>query len=201
MDKILKTFSKATEAEYIEGLGWYPAAFDFASSLCPDVRKAAGVIAALSPRQRWETNKKGAKKVFRAINNHSNIMPRVGGTYDNAYKAWRIAQGADPEAVLQSTNPRKYYKVRRFFENILGNQELVTIDFLTARAALDNAPDWIGGKQYLEIEKRFQKVAGKLKIPPRELQAICWLVERRNNEKASTRHYLQDGRTGSSRKA
>ena len=58
----------------------------------------------------------------------------------------------------------------------------MTIDYLTARVALDNTPEYVTGKLYLEIEKRFQKIAEKLKLPPRELQAICWLVERENEE-------------------
>ena len=182
MDKIIKVFSRATESQFNEGMEWYSNAHKFALSLSQDVRKAAGVIAALSPRQRWETNMKGAVKIFRAFDNHSSIVPNVGGVYKNVDKAWRIVNGEDPEVVLVSTNPKKYYKVRRFFRNILGEQNLVTIDYLTARVALDNTPEYVTGKLYLEIEKRFQKIAEKLKLPPRELQAICWLVERENEE-------------------
>lgn len=144
MDRILKTFNRATEREYLEGLEWYPKAKEFALSLNPDILKSAGVIAALSPRQHWETNMNGAKKIFRDLNNHSSIMPVVAGTYSNVEKAWRIAQGEDPRVVLKSSNPNRYFKVRRFFENILGNQYLVTIDSWTAMAALKNAPSFIG---------------------------------------------------------
>lgn len=180
MDKIIKTFSRATEEDYNEGMAWYTEANKFAQSLHTDVRKAAGVIAALSPRQRWETNKKGAEKVFKALRNHSSIMPNVAGVYLNAEKAWRIANGEDPEIVLISSDPNRYFKVRRFFSNILGEENLVTIDTWTALAAMDNPPDSVRGRLYLDIEKRFQKMADKLKIPPRELQAICWVVERNN---------------------
>jgi hypothetical protein len=191
MDKILKTFLKATEKEYEEGIKWYPNAYNFALSLNSDVRKSAGVIAALSPRQKWEINKRGAEKIMKAVNNHSSVIPSVGGTYINVDKAWRIANGENPEEVLKSSNPKRYYKVRRFYENILGNKDLVTIDYLTAVAAFDNPPSFVGGKLYLETEKRFQKIAKSLKIPPRELQAICWLVER-NEKEATTRNDLQD---------
>ncbi len=182
MDKIIKTFARASEAEYNEGMRWYQSAHTFALSLCPDIRKAAGVIAALSPRQQWEVNKKGAEKVFRAISNHSSIVPSVAGTYLNVEKAWRIANGEDPEVVLISSDPKRYFKVRRFFSNIVGNQDVVTVDTWTAMAALDNPPDSIRGICYLEIEKRFQKIAGRLKLPPRELQAICWTVVRNHGK-------------------
>jgi hypothetical protein len=202
MDRILKTLNRATEAEYLEGMNWYISAKEFASKLHPDIRKAAGVIAALSPRQRWEANMEGARKIFRSLNNGSSIMPKVGGVYLNAEKAWRIAHGEDPDEVLKSSDPARYFKVRRFFSNILGNHHLVTIDTWTAMAAMSNPPDSIRGKLYLDLEKRFQRLAEKVKLPPRELQAICWVVMRNNGtEKAAKRNTIPDGRTSDSGKA
>ncbi len=180
MDKIIKTFALATEEDYEEGMNWYPSAYKFARSLSDDVRKAAGVIAALSPHQRWEQNMKSAEKIMKAAKEYRSVIPKVGGTYINADKAWRIAHGEDPEDVLKSTDPNRYYKVRRFFDNILGNQELVTVDTWTAIAAMDIPPRDVRGQFYLDIERRFQKIANRLKIPPRELQAICWVVARKN---------------------
>ena len=182
MTKILKTFNRATEQDYAEGMNWYTSAYTFAQNLWPDARTAAGVIAALSPRQHWETNKKSAEKIFQALKNQSHVIPSVAGTYMNVQKAWRIAGGEDPKIVLLSSNPNRYFKVRRFFENIMGNEESVTVDCWTALAFMDNPPSQIVGRLYLDIEQQFQHTAEKLKIAPRELQAICWTVVRNEGE-------------------
>jgi hypothetical protein len=66
------------------------------------------------------------------------LEPVVNGTLANRAKAWRIACGEDPDAVLSGP------KVRAFFANIMGDVDAVTIDVWAARAAEgrrnDNAP-------------------------------------------------------------
>jgi hypothetical protein len=62
----------------------------------------------------------------------------VNGTLANRAKAWRIACGEDPDAVLSGP------KVRAFFANIMGDVDAVTMDVWAARAAEgrrnENAP-------------------------------------------------------------
>lgn len=81
--KILHTFERAPDSMRAAGLDWYPNAYAFAQTLDKNVEKAVGVIAALSPRQHWETNKQAAIKVLKAAQRHSNIIPSVPGTYRN----------------------------------------------------------------------------------------------------------------------
>ena len=182
MTNILREFESATAEDLSAGLNWYSDALAFARSLDDDERKAAGVIAALSPRMAWDTNKDGAKKILRAAQRHSNIVPSVAGTYHNVRKAWRIAQGEDPAIVLIPFEPNRALKVCRFYANILGDTESVTVDIWAARVAIKDAPATIRGKQYIRIEKMYQKAAQVIgTITPRDLQAVCWVSIRRKS--------------------
>ena len=127
---ILKTYSSASNIELQAGREWYYRAELLARTLCPNnVCRGAGVIAALSPRQTWDMNKKGAEKIIRAVDSFSSIIPTVAGTYSNIQKAWDIANGADPVKVLSSgTRPERWLKVQRFYRNITGNSYCVTVD-------------------------------------------------------------------------
>ena len=180
MQSILRAFESASPEDVHEGINWYSNALSFARSLDSDERKAAGVIAALSPRQAWDTNKEGAKKLLTAAQRHSSIIPTVAGTYHNVQKAWKIANGANPEEALIPFEPNRAFKVPRFYANILGNTEVVTVDVWAARVAVKNAPDAIRGTLYLKIEKMYQRAAQTIgTITPRDLQAVCWVHIRR----------------------
>ena len=85
MTNILREFDNATAEDLSAGLNWYSEALAFARSLDDDERKAAGVIAALSPRMAWDTNKDGAKKILRAAQRYSSIIPSVAGICDRRW--------------------------------------------------------------------------------------------------------------------
>jgi hypothetical protein len=179
VDGILRTFERASDADYSEGINWYPTALAFARSLDRDERKAAGVIAVLSPRQQWDTNKDGAAKIIKAAQRFSRVVPSVAGTYVNVEKAWRIANGENPEIVVQGSRPNRWLKVQRFYQNILGDTECITVDVWAARVAVPNAPEVIAGGLYRRIEEMYQKASVVLgSITPRDLQAVCWVTKR-----------------------
>lgn len=173
---ILNCYSKADSETIQSGLNWYPQALEFAKSIHSDVVKAAGVIAALSPRQNWNVNKRAAAKLFQAIE-LGDDFPLIPGTWANVYKAWDIANGKNPLEVLGQSN--RNFKVFRFFKNILGDLQGVTVDSWAAKVAvIDLTTPYIRGNMYLEIERDYQKAAKKIGIAPRDLQAICWIQER-----------------------
>jgi hypothetical protein len=176
LHRILNTFKKATPELVAAGTQWYPDALAYAKGLDRNTERAVGVIAALSPRQHWETNKAGAAKILKAAQHSSTIVPTVAGTYRNIQKAWDIANGADPVMVLTPTRPNRWLKVPRFYANILGNTELVTVDIWAARVAIDKAPDVVAGSLYKRIEEMYQRAASVVGLVPRDLQAICWLT-------------------------
>jgi len=176
VSNILNTYSQASNIELQAGREWYDRAELLARTLCPNnVCRGAGVIAALSPRQTWDMNKKGAEKIIRAVDNHSSIIPTVAGTYSNTQKAWDIAYGADPVKVIGTST--RNFKVFRFFRNITGNSYCVTVDVHAAKVAYPECPtQYIRGLLYLEIETCYQEASRWIgTISPRDLQVVCWV--------------------------
>jgi hypothetical protein len=173
---ILDCYSASTCVELEAGREWYDRAELWARTICPlDVNRGAGVIAALSPRQTWSNNKIAAAKIVKAVDNFSNIVPTVTGTYQNVDKALRIARGEDPVKILGGS--KRNFKVFRFFQNITGNNRVVTVDTWAARVAFpDCYTPYIRGRLYLELESCYQEAARWVdKISPRDLQAVCWI--------------------------
>src|SRR4051794_1556149 len=89
--------SVATAQDLADGIAWYDRARSEALRMayipgCGSVRQAAGVIAALSPRQQWATNVAVAERMIRAAAMRESEPP-AAGTLRNRAKAWRIACG------------------------------------------------------------------------------------------------------------
>lgn len=171
--RILRHWQAATPAERADGLAWYARAESEARRLGSTyeltTRHAAGIIAALSPRQRWSTNIAAAERVCAAAHAGLANPPRVG-LGPNVAKAWRIANGEDPADVLGGP------KVRAFFANITGDHDAVTVDVWASRAAYgrDDAPV-PAGRTYERLAENYRRAAALLGIPPRELQAAVWV--------------------------
>jgi hypothetical protein len=169
--------SVATAQDLADGLAWYDRAYREAETMATDygipIRHCAGVIAALSPRVQWAENVKAAHKMLAAAWAYQP-EPRTNGMLRNRRKAWRIAQGEDPELVLGGP------KVRAFFANIMGDREAVTIDVWAARAAEGcantNAPV---RRRYLLLAESYRRVARARGMHPRDVQAAVWTVHRR----------------------
>src|SRR3954464_9498358 len=122
----------ATAQDLADGLAWYDRARREAERMSEayglPTRLCAGVIAALSPRCQWASNVRSAERMIAAAI-AGELEPVANGTMSNRDKAWRIANGADPDEVLSGP------KVRAFYANIMGDTEAVTIDVWGARAA------------------------------------------------------------------
>lgn len=138
---ITAVFRAATDGDRAIGHGWYARAFDLACKLADEqvntlglqteaewereVRKAAGVIAALSPRLAWRKNVEYAKlayMTYAGIATQGLMSMRTDGDISEAYfagmiptlnanarKAFRILNGEDPEDVLGGPKVRAFY--------------------------------------------------------------------------------------------
>jgi hypothetical protein len=170
--------SVATAADLAAGLAWYDRARGMAESMALDesglsVRHCAGVIAALSPRCQWATNVSAARKMIRAAV-AGKPQPVTAGTLSNRAKAWRIANGEDPELVLSGP------KVRAFFANIMGDREAVTVDVWSARAA--EGRDWPHApvkRRYRLLAESYRRAGERRGMCPRDAQAAVWTAYRR----------------------
>ena len=91
-------FNNATDDEIAQGKRWYKNA----NEICEDISniyrvptiRVAGVISALSPRNKWGKNIKDAYSVFAAIN--EGLQPeqiKVSTFHTNKFKAFEIAKG------------------------------------------------------------------------------------------------------------
>jgi hypothetical protein len=175
--RILAAFDSASAADMAEGERWYETARATAEALAAGtlltIEHAAGVIAALSPRVRWETNVAAAATMI-ATAGRSVVMPSVAGYNRNCEKAWAIANGADPAEILGGP------KVTSFYANICGDENAVTIDVWAARAAEGesnvNAPS---GNRYRELAEAYRLAARARNVSPMVMQATVWVYTRR----------------------
>jgi hypothetical protein len=147
---------------------------DRADQLGIPVRRLAGIVAALSPNNAWDTpsgktpNLDCAERFIRTgANVHVGTCMR---------KARAILAGADPADVLTGA------KERSFADNLSApaDSDAVTCDRWVARA-IGKRTERFTPKQYRETADMFRSTAAALSIRPHELQAAVWAVIRRES--------------------
>lgn len=168
---IINVYNQATEDQKRRGAEWYRTAHELADFLSEgDVKRGAGVIAALSANKAWDINQRLAHDAFNG-NAH-------GHTGDNLAKVAKILSGVDPETVLPMG-----LKTGNFYRCILDpdDQEAVCIDRHAHDVAV-GAP-WgdrnrgLGAKgRYAVLSLAYRNAAAKLGVSPSVLQATTWVV-------------------------
>lgn len=171
--RITDTIFQATGSTLIEGAAWYHEAHTRAAELYPqDVAVAAGVIAALSPRCRWEENLRRAAELLKAYQRGDEQPPSLHLNLA-VNRAWAIAKGAEPLEVLGGP------KVRAFYRNLLLDEESVTVDVWAARIAEGKVnPIAPNGRRYNLIARAYREAAQRLNISPATCQATAWIQVR-----------------------
>ena len=188
---IISVYNLASQSDINSGEDWYDRALTFADNLgdlC-DIKYTTivGVIAALSPRNRWERNLQDAErlvKVYAAGGNEADLLNVKCCTFTpNKLKAIRILLGnvsdrAELLAILSGP------KLCEFFNCILGDSGDVCIDghaysiWLGERVTLANVPS-IGKKLRQTIKADYQSAAETLGVAPHIVQAITWVCWKR----------------------
>lgn len=169
--RIHATLDQATDTEWEAGLGWYPVAHTHALEIGKgNVRKGAGILAALSPQAGWLDNLSMAQALV-------NDEP-VGAPF--LHWAEAIYDGADPELVLGGR------KVRSFYRNIVEPEKdgPITVDRHAIGIVANAHGDWLAKR--LERIGVYQYVASCYRTAARErgligsqAQAVAWLTYRR----------------------
>lgn len=180
IDTLRLTLARATHAQWKEGAAWYPAARDFCQVIGRKyhlpVNIVAGVLAALSPRNRWYRNLADTEALIKIIREDGDPLALKSGTFKkNVEKAAKI--------VLEgSTDPLKGRKVRSFMDNVLfEDSTVVTVDVWARRAWGEEvhmgtqAPK---DPKYALIEADYQQVAAEIGVRPYVAQATAWVVVR-----------------------
>lgn len=183
VDNILATFDSATASEIAAGKSWYLAANALAWELDP-MRpwNGAGVIAALSPRLRWDKNVSYARMAYNLkgypLDIAGNYIPALG---NSRIKALRMVNGAHVSDVLG-----KGLKTNAFWHNILNpyTSNAVTVDkhaFNIANGERTRYDVVIKDKDYREIANLYREAARIAGIAPLHMQAITWLAWRNHD--------------------
>jgi len=189
VENIKAIYQLATLTEKQDGVSWYPAAKAIAVKLAErysiPAAQAVGVIAALSPRNRWERNVEDAESLiaaFQAGGAEQAQLTKVCTFGANKTKAVRILEsGLEtlPTALDILSGP----KLREFSSCIAGLPD-VCIDghafciWAANRTGLADVPA-IGVKLRREIKADYQAAADELGMTAAALQAITWITWRR----------------------
>lgn len=186
---ILGVYNLANTADRANGARWYPEASNIAYALVNrygvSYFQAVGVIAALSPRNKWERNLADAEnliKVF-SIDPESVDSVKVCTFGPNKAKAIRILneKPASHDAVLAILSGPK---LQEFYSCIAGINDEVCIDghaysiWAGDRITLADIPS-IGKKLRKEIKADYREAALQAGISAAEMQAVTWCAWRR----------------------
>tara|TARA_R100001086_G_scaffold115082_1_gene58762 strand:- start:360 stop:974 length:615 start_codon:yes stop_codon:yes gene_type:complete len=178
----------ATDRQWADGLAWYPAAQLIAAAIAARVgisrHAAANVIAALSPRNRWERNIEDAQNLAAAwAAGEPEESVTVCTPHANRRKAWAALHG-EP---ISDSAPKSH----AFALNISRlDPARVTIDCWAMRSALvppgelarlpappacQESPTEV---QYRRLERLHLEAAEREGLAGFELQAIVWTAIR-----------------------
>lgn len=170
--RILSTFDRATTADIEAGSRWYFEAGELASELSGSStytrEECAAVIAHLSPRTSWTRNVTGACAL---VLNSERANGIIGANYERASSVLETGYN-DP---LDSFSGPKTH---RFYLNILGDTEAVTVDVWAARVAGVTESQLALTGVYDALEHAYRLAARRRSVAPATMQATTWIVAR-----------------------
>lgn len=173
----------ASDQEIQDGMDFYPGAHGLCrlfASLHPPMTSAsvAGIYAALSPMNTWDTNVANVLDVLRL-----GWSARVNTTNINLWKALAISYGADPEAALgQGRKVRAFYRAIADPENrdpIPVDRHLMCLAIGEKITSNEELRALVGSRDiYSKVEDAYAELGAREGIGNR-LAAIAWFVQRR----------------------
>ncbi len=171
---ILKMYLQSNQFEREYGSVWYNTG-KLSIKYCLSIKIVAGVMAILSPRNKWKRNIIDTETMIKAFKTYKTINSfKVSTLNANKNKAWLLLYTLDLTLI-------RGIKVSNFYANLLGNVNNVTIDthaYNIASGKLKSVKTFTS-VQYRDAEIAYQSVASVLNIAPRDLQAITWLAYKR----------------------
>lgn len=185
VERILTIYEHATPDQVSAGASWYSDAHEIAREMHREyparlmtIAHAAGLIAAMSPNESWTKNLENAWKFLET--DDSKSLPR---SKDDARL---IVLGFHPGVVLFRGGVN--FKVQSFYENIAIPEESgpVTIDrhakgIIYNDAGIVNVKPHATRQEYDFYELMYKKAAAEIGVLPHQMQAITWLVWRREH--------------------
>lgn len=181
----------ASDQEIIDGMDFYPGAHGlcrlFASLYSISPSHVAGIYAALSPMNTWDTNVANILDVLRDWSSAS-----VNTTDINLHKALAIRCGADPLSILAGRKVRAFYQC-------LANPDDISIAPAIDRHLINLALGTVPTRQeqsrlasnrdiYSKVEAAYLSLGRREGIGNR-LASIAWFVQRRIARSGQTAFY------------
>ena len=190
---IINIYNLATPEEIKHGVTWYKKAYIESKKLALKydipIHIVIGVIAGLSPNNKWDRNIQNADNMIKAFINGNAIESFKVSTYNKMKeKAWLILETMpNYEETITILNGKK---IVSFYKNINGDETEITIDgharniFYNDRQGLTTPKTNITKLEYAKIQKAYLKASKKIKVngsvlKAYELQAITWLAWKR----------------------
>lgn len=170
--------------EFMTAKDWYDEAQDearqIAERLDMPVYIVVGVMAALSPNNKWERNIVNAYELCKAFQDGQGMDSVKVSTYHKMKeKAWGIlTEFGDYDRVIEQL---KGQKIVAFFRNIMGEDD-ITIDgharniYYNEKVGLTDAKTSIGKKEYAKLQEEYLTVAKEFDMLGRQMQAITWVA-------------------------
>ena len=184
----------ASQADLAAGIEWYARAERLgrrlASTYGCSFEQAVGVIAALSPNNRWARNCADAEsmiKVWAAGGDPATVKVCTYGAMRAKAASILSLESPDRDAIAGILNGRK---ITAFFLSITGVSDAVCVDghayaiWLGERVPTTQTPS-IGVKLYADIARAYVLVAKRSaalcgeQLTPAQVQAVTWVTYRR----------------------
>lgn len=192
---IAAMLSSASESDLAQGMTWYARAEAVAVKLAHTYgitfHQAVGVIAALSPNNKWKRNCADAANLIRAyVRGHDPATVKVSTFHPNKRKALSILQSPTQELISQILLGKDGRKVQAFFLSITGRHDAVCVDghayaiWKGQRIPTTKTPK-LGARLYATIARAYCLVADRseslcgVKLTPAQVQAVTWVTYRR----------------------
>ena len=192
---------KAKPEDVAHGIAWYAEAYEqcriIADRFNLPIHIVIGVVAALSPNNRWEINIRNANDLICAFTTGSTMDDVSVCTYSTMkQKAWSILEQMpdryeenDTLIVDEVKTILNGKKIVCFYENIMGD-DTCTIDgharniAYNERVNLTDNKTSIGVKEYANLQDAYRIAASRCRVNGRrlkayELQAITWVTWRK----------------------
>ncbi len=194
---ILALYYEATQYPTVveEGRNWYDNANDWCIGTALEYglrsEQVAGIVAALSPGNRWDRNKLDAVSCIKAEKASEGVEGFKSATYHklNKEKAYRIASDQQhPLDVLGGNKVTAFYKllVSPFdTETVCVDSHAVHIALGIDDTAIKQAPS-LTVKLYEKVANAYREAAERInsaamndiEITPAQVQACCWVLWR-----------------------
>ena len=188
---ILKVYRRATTEDIANGVEWYSRAKRYSHAIADrtglHVNTVIGVMAALSPNNKWERNVQDCERMCRPWISGDDLDDFKVSCYNTMkLKAWSILDDdlTSDDEILTRLNGQK---IRSFYSNIRGLDE-VTIDghalniALGVRQGLTTDKTNMSKKVYKQMQEVYVRAAKRVDIKPHVLQAITWTTWKRENK-------------------